>query len=393
MRTLAVIDHNPYSNLVQTLIDARKFDDETNLLLEFVFDNNMSKQFILGECTEEYITESMNEGKFADWIKDKAEKAKEQIGKVKDKTVELFAKIGQSFSTFIKFIVDKIKQFLVAAWDFIKEQTNSKLNPLKDQVIEKISTSKLDKTKFKKEIDQLKEMGQAGMQLVGQKIPAQIGQAATQAGNEETNESLSDDVHEWFVECLTEAINDDISSIEDVFDFDASIAKINEAEPNADVAGDKASADTKKPDGHDASHDKSHGSDHGGANIPGLSKLAHKIAHYPPFSWLHGFEDTVKEKTNNFLETLSVFLNKRAGSSGPHEFELVGNVAALTAGAYVKTGVTEIVKSMGENAVIGLVANSIPGLGFLLKLLKYIAKAIWLVGVCEAGLAAMEQTK
>jgi hypothetical protein len=124
----------------------------------------------------------------------------------------------------------------------------------------------------------------------------------------------------------------------------------------------------------------------GGVKIPFLSALAHKLADVQPFKALHSIEHTAGDAANSGLNKISSVLSKAANAPGPFEFTIVGAVFALVTGYAIKAGVKSIVSEIGASAFGAMVVGLIPGIGVILMIMKYAAKGIWCVGICETAL-------
>lgn len=341
--TIPVLD-DPASIFVVSLMESKFFPEEENLILEGIYANGLSSKFIGAT-----VPVKVYEDTVAQWIEKKAAQAKEVIKsgteKAKDKAVQFIAKYGEKFGTYIKMIVDQIRKFLKGAWDYIKTTTTSSLAKDKAVLIEHIKSAKYEGAKIKEEVTNMKDMGAAAMKFLGGGVVKQMEDGMMKAGND-TSESV--------LLCLSECIHEDKQIISDILSFDPK--KMYESD---------------------------------GVSIPGLSKLAHKLAKYPPFSWLHSFEDLVKEKTNNMLTKISYYLKEATGAGGPYEFVIIGTLVGLVAGYGVKTGVHDVVHSAGLTAVGSAIAIIIPGVALLLTIMSWIAKGIWVVGILETTVAAI----
>lgn len=334
---------DPASHFVHALMESKFFPAEEQLILEGIYSTGLSSKFITGDQPVKVY-----EATLAQWIEQKAAKAKEVISsgadKAKDKAVQFIAKYGEKFNTYIKMIIDQVKKLLKGAWDFIKGHVASGLSGEKDKLIEHIKGANYEEAKIKEEVSNMKDMGQAAMKFLGGGVTKQMEDGMIKAGN---------DVSESMLMCLSECAHDK-EFVKSMLEYD----------PNKIYESD-------------------------GVGVPGLSKLAHAIAKYPPFSWLHSFEDLVKEKTNNTLSKISHYLHAATGAGGPYDFVIVGALLALVAGMGIKMVAKDIVKSVGLTGVGMAIAVAIPGIGLLLTIMNYIAKGIWIVGIMETTIQAV----
>lgn len=338
MRKLKTLteEKNAYDEFVTALLESKYFNDEENLGLQWICESKNSKNFILG-------LQPINEDSFKDWLTKKSTQAKEfvkdGVDKAKDKAVQFLAKVGDQLSKYIKILLDHLKDFLKKAWNYISKEVPSQLAGEKDQFVEKLKNASVDKAEFTKEIKQLKDMTKGALDWVTGGVVKDMETSMVKAGSENTSESLTLPA----IIALTECIKEDKSILFEIFE-----SKTDETK------------------------------------IPGLSKLAHKLAHYPPFSWLHSIEGAVKEKTNSYLQKMSIFLSDKAKVSGPYEFDVIGDIVKLWAGSTVKHGVKEIAGSIAATGVGVAVATVIPGIGLLLNIMYYLAKAIFIVQTAES---------
>ena len=352
---LSEVHSDPYEALVSAVMLSGHFVGDELAILEAAYYGGMSRRLVEGR---------LDEASLKQWIEDKGKKAvdavKDKALAAKDAGVQLMSKIGTSFSTFIKYVLQRITEFLKAAWEWTKRQVNSAYAPLKEDVIKKVKESKYDAKTLKTEIDQFKDMAKVGAQYLTGGVVTEMAQGMAQAGSEdvggkekaaaaepkkETEKAAESLMYESLMYAAAELVEEDPKFVGEVMSY-----RYDEAE------------------------------------LPGISKLTAKLAHLPPFKWLHGIEDTVKKKTNNAFNNLSAWLHERAGAGGPYEFALIGSVAGILAGTVVESGLHHAAEELGFAAL----AVAIPGLGLILALMGWIAKGLWVAAIAETALEAIE---
>ena len=179
---------NQYDLLVKNLSESDFVSVEESLILEFIYTNRLGKQFIEGIAPIELV-----ESKLMQWIQDKGAKAVELVKqgaeKAKDATVQLMSKIGQSFATFIRFILEKLSDFLKKAWDYFKNKARESVGGIKDKLTEKIKDANIDPKQFKTEAQQFKDMARTGMTYFTGKVVGEMAAGMQKAGGEEVEGS------------------------------------------------------------------------------------------------------------------------------------------------------------------------------------------------------------
>lgn len=317
---------------------------EERLFSELVVESNQIDFFFEGKLNEESI---------ADKLKAKAAAAM-QVVKDKGKkylsdTQEVILKIGGNISGMISKIMSVVKSFLTKAWQWIQKQVESGYAKSKESI------TKAAKGKFKGKADVAKDevknlgsMAKATAAWCTGGVLGDMEKGMNDAGK--IDESFVSIIEKGLYLAASELILEDESFVEFLKSED-----INESE--------------------------------GGVKIPFLSALAHKLAEVQPFKALHSIEHAAGDAANSGLSKISSVLSKVANAPGPFEFTIVGAVFALVTGYAIKAGVKSIVSEIGASAFGAMVVGLIPGIGVILMCMKYAAKGIWCVGVCEAALS------
>lgn len=344
-----------YSDFKSQAIDAKKslfealsksphISEEERLLAEAIVETEQWNALFEGTLNEESI---------ADKLKAKA-KAAIQVAKEKGKeylsdTQEAIMKIGGSVSALIQKILGVVKAFIQKAWDFIKGEVEKGYGKMKDKITEAAKGKFHGKADIaKEEVKNLGSMAKSTAKWFGG-IAGEMGSGLNQAAS--ANEGYS----EMLETALYLAASD---LIVESYDF---VQYLKESD------------------------------DHGhGIKIPFLSALVHKVADFQPFKSLHNVEHAAGSAANNGLNGISSMLSKVAKAPGPFEFTVVGAVFALVTGYAIKAGLTHIVHEIGASALGAMICTALPGLGVVLLCMKYTAKGLWVVGVCETAIGIVK---
>jgi len=339
-----------YSEFKSQSIDAKKYLFEALSKSPHISEEErlLSEAIIETEQWDSIFEGTLNEESIADKLKAKA-KAAIQVAKEKGKeylsgTQEAIMKIGGSVSALIQKILGIVKAFIQKAWDFIKGQVESGYAKSKEKITEAAKGKFKGKADVaKEEVKNLGSMAKATAKWFGG-ISSEMGAGLNQAAS--TNEGYS----EMLETALYLAASD---LIVESYDF---VQYLKES------------------------------SDHGGIKIPFLSALVHKVAEFQPFKALHSTEHAAGSAANKGLSGISSFLSKVAKAPGPFEFTIVGAVFALVTGYAIKAGVTNLIKEMGVSAIGTMIMTALPGIGVILMCMKYTAKGLWVVGICETAI-------
>ena len=338
-------------------IDAKKYLFESLAKSPFL----LNEERILAEAIVEtdqwnciFEGTELNEESIADKIKAKA-KAAMQVAKEKGKeylsnTQEAILKIGGSVSSLIQKIVGIVKAFLQKAWVYIKEQVESGYAKSKEKIVSAAKAKFEGKADVaKKEVKNLGSMAKGAAKWFGS-VATEMSAGMNKAAS----------VDEAYVMMLEQALF--IAASDLIMESEEFVEFLREGEH-----------------GHE-----------GGIKIPFLSALAHKVAEFQPFKSLHNIEHLAGEAANSGLNKVSEVLTKVAQAPGPFEFTVVGSIFALVTGYAIKAGVAGVVKEIGASAIGAMIVTALPGLGVVLMCMKYTAKAIWVVGICETALGIVK---
>ena len=312
-----------------------------------------SELIIESEQWSFFLDGTLNEESIADKLKAKAQAA---LKVIKDKgkeylsdTQEVILKIGGNISSLVSKIMDVIKAFLSKAWKWIQSQVESGYSKAKEGITKAASGKFKGKADIAKdEIKNLGSMAKATVQWCTGGVTGEMEGGLKKAG--EVDESFSYIIEKGLFIAASELILEDESFVNYL-----KSEELNESE--------------------------------GGVKIPFLSALAHKLGDLQPFKSLHSIEHSAGDAANKGLNGISSVLSKVANAPGPFEFNIIGAIFALVTGYAIKAGVKSIVHEIGASAFGAMVVGLIPGIGVILLCMKYAAKGIWCVGVCEAALS------
>ena len=317
---------------------------EERLFSELVIETNQWDFFLDGTLNEESIADKLK-AKAAAALKVIKDKGKEYLSD----TQEVILKLGGNISALIGKIMSVIKAFLTKAWGWIQQQVESGYAKSKEGIIKAASG------KFKGKSD----VAKAEVKNLG---------------------AMAKGAAAW---CTGGAVGDMEKGMNDAGKVDESFAYILEngfyLAASELILEDESFVEYLKTD------DLYEGG--GGIKIPFLSALAHKLGNIQPFKALHDAEHAAGDAANSGLGKISSVLSKIAKAPGPFEFTIVGAIFALVTGYAIKAGVKNIVHEIGASAFGAMVVGLIPGVGVILMCMKYAAKGIWCVGICETALS------
>lgn len=296
-------DHKKH--LLESLLNSEyNFNRYEILSLEYVLENNFETEFFSGN-----FSETLNEISLVDWIKDKAESAKDII-KTKGKealsaTQEFVVNIGANIGNYVKKIVEMVTKAIKMMWDKITAFVEKVLGGKKKELIEKAKGEiKGKESKLKEEIGNAKSMLQAGAKWVSNGFTKDseggLQKAAKDDSGDSADESMRNEISGILLEksvwySLSKLIKEDERLLKQIIEIDHSVYE----------------------------------SDSEGLKIPGISKLLHTLHKYPPFSLMHKATEKFGKVVNSSLESLSKWLNSVAGAPGPFEFTVFGTVSGM----------------------------------------------------------------
>jgi hypothetical protein len=321
---------------------------EERLFSELIIETNQWNFFLDGTLNEESIADKLKA------------KAKAALQTIKDKgkeylsdTQEVILKIGGNISALIGKIMNVLKAFLTKAWSWIQKQVESGFAASKEGIIKAASG------KFKGKAD------------VAKAEVKNLGAMAKGAAS-------------W---CTGGVVGDMEKGMNDAGKIDESFAYI--LENGLYLAASELILEDEEFVNYLRNDDLYESG--GGVKIPFLSALAHKLSEVQPFKALHSLEHTAGDAANSGLGKISSVLSKVAKAPGPFEFTIVGAVFALVTGYAIKAGVKNIVHEIGASAFGAMVVGLIPGIGVILMCMKYAAKGIWCVGICETAIGIVSK--
>lgn len=307
-----------YINIFNQFEDLKPVMNEAMLLVEAgVFDFNMSL-LLEQSLNEESIAQKMKQ-KFDNAVKIAKEKGKQALTDAQEKII----KLGGSIVNVIKIIVEKLKEWMTAAFEAAKTAYTSAASASSKKIGEVVS--KMGKDTKNELITDVKQMGQVTAAVgawIGGKFAGDTAKGLQAAASE--NESFEIGIYK--------SINESIKNGE--IDF---TDLLNESE----------------------------------GGIPFVSKIAHKLHHVPPFNVLDKVKQGAEKITGGALAKFSYYATKLAEAPGPYEFAALAAIVGIL--------VEVQVKGVAKHAIL----HAIPGLGLVLSIISNTAMCLAIIGIVE----------
>ncbi len=299
---------------------------------------NEAKLVVEAGIFDEAFDFELNEESILAKMKQKAQQAV-QVAKEKGKEAlsasqEMILKLGGSIMNVIKLMINKLKEWIGAAFTAAKSAYGNAVQGKSDEIKKHLDNAG-EKTKvlIVKEVKQLKVVTSSLTSWLTSGFTSQVAKGAAEVAK-------SDDVKESFELAMLMALNESIKSGE--LDF----------------------TDLLEGD-HEGGHE-------GGLNIPYLTPLVHKLHHVPPFSLLHKVKELIEKGAKKGLEKLSVWATELAGAPGPFEFVALASLIGIV--GEVKF------KGVAQGAIVSL----IPGVGTIAGIIATVAMGMAIYGAVEA---------
>jgi hypothetical protein len=304
---------------------------ETVYFLQRLSESDINKLLSFDSINENFLNENI-----FGWIKDKVSDLGGAIKNIATKALT-------SLSSFVSTIKETIVNFFSAAFDYYTEQIAAPLNKSKNDIEKKIlkhiEKNSIDKTTITKEVATIKNVFAFLVKYYTGKIDTKVDDVAKEIANDDS---------------ITECILD--------------ILKLN---PNLWKQINESSDSAK---------------------IPFLSKIAHKLAEYPPFSYLHKIQHLIEKFTNNSLNAIVTFANN-LGCNCKHTFIVLGAIVGLVGEFFIKNisvvGIVELGKIV-TNVLSSALLSAIPPIVVILKIIKYTALGLWVVGFLETMMKGLK---
>lgn len=289
-------------------------------------------QHLSEQDIEQFFTDAINENVFT-WIKDKLDNLGDSVKKIATKAFN-------SLGAFIQTIKNSIGDAISKAYDVYSKMVTQPLDAKKEEILEKMTNilKNEDPKKIKIEISGLKD----SLTYVAKYFTGGISQDLTKAANQ----VAKDDVSESIFQTLSE--NPEMWSVI--------------------LEGDHAES------------------------IPFVSKIAHKLGEYPPFSILHKIQHGIQHFSNSVLTKVSEFAEMIGGPKAI-KFEIVGALVGLVGEYAIKnlavSGIAEIGK-FASNVLSSALLSALPFVTIILKTIKYTALGLWIVSLAETIIKAFK---
>lgn len=408
------MNRDAHKEILEAIVSSNYYSQDNgyiNFLLETVIENNFHHKVFEGTLTNEemypiILERYINEGKIKDWFDKKIETAKgwveDKTEKAKEAGTKLIAKL-KSFGDIVKIIKDSVAGFLKACWDYFKKAVTAHMGSFKDDLVKKWKHwNDNDEGSVTSEIKNFDAMSGATVTWALNGFPKEAAGAANEVGGEDSetqdkeekpkDEKSDDKKHESYTyenvleQSLYIAIAELIKEDSTIIDEAASFKNIVDNKDNPENASIIESLYTNVYETLNESGDAHGGFHH--IEIPFIGKIVHKLAHLKPFVWLTEIEKNIGIATNNMFHKISVWINKFAAGPEPYKYHYLGQCAAFAIADKFKGSLKAMVHLIGEKSIGVAVAAMVPGLGWVLTMLKNIATGIWYIEVGQLALTA-----
>lgn len=406
------MNRDSQTELLEAIVSSNyynKDDGYINFLIETVLKNKLQHRLFEGtlESEELYpiiLERYITEGNIKDWMDKKIETVKGWVEKGTEKAKEAGTKVIaklKSFGDVVKIIKDSIAGFVTASWDYFKKAVSGNFAKFKDDLVSKWKHwTEKDEEGVVGEVKHFGQMGKATVTWATKGFPGDAQKAAMEVGNEDSETkdkeetkkdepkkesyTYSEVLEQSLFISLSELIKEDSTILDEAIKFNE---MMNDPEQLAilETKSIKYLESLNESDGHGGGHGS-------GLEIPFIGKIVHKLAHMKPFVYLSNIEKWVGDKVNNIFHKISIWSNKFAGGPSPFNYNYLGQCAGFTAGAKIKSALTDIAKEIGKAAIGVAIASTVPGLSWILTILKTIASGIWYVEVGQLGITAASET-
>jgi hypothetical protein len=306
-------------NVLEQFEEIKPIMNEALLIVEFgIFDEGFDN------LNEENLISKMK-AKFDAAV----EVAKERGKQALTKSQEVIIKLGGKIASIIKLIVEKLKEWVDAAWTAAKSAyasgAQSKIKEITAAIEKKSDESK---NLLLKEVKQGKQVVSATVGWITSGFVKDTAKAA--------QEAASEDVKEAFEIAILNSINEAV------------------------INGDIDFTDLVKE------------SDEHGPSIPFVSAIAHKMHHIPPFNLLDKVKQAAEKVAKGTLGKLSYYATELAGAPGPFEFLALAGIIGIIAEVQVK--------GIAKHALL----HAVPGLGTVASIISNVAMLLAVIGIIEA---------
>jgi len=400
------MNRDAHKEILEAIVSSNYYSEDDgyiNFLIETVLKNDLHHKVFEGTLTndemypiilERYVTE----GKIKDWMDKKIETVKTWVEKGAEKAKEAGTKIIaklKSFGDVVKIIKDSVAGFIKAAWDYFKKAVTGNLSKFKDDLVSKWKHwTEKDEDGVVGEVKHFGQMGKATVSWATKGFPGETTKAANNVGNEDSETkdkeekpeaqkesyNYTDVLEQSLFIAFAELIKEDSNILNEATEF-SNMMNDDEARSILENKSINFLENLNEEEGHGAT-----------IEIPFIGKIVHKLAHMKPFVYLSKIEKWVGDKVNNIFHKISIWVNKFASGPSPFEYNYLGQCAGFTAGAKIKSAVKDLIHIIGKAAVGVAIASMVPGLSWILTMLKYIATGIWYVEVGQLGITAASET-
>jgi hypothetical protein len=330
------LSYNEFQNesRIENTHNRMLFESRVNLLNMIATIGTQEEKFVIDTILEanlvnEFYSDSnsvINEKSFKETLINKLDIIKDTIKtsgkKVLTDTQKNILKIGTSVKSYIKSIIGLINKGISSLMNSVKSRTKKAANSSKK--LKKAIQENGDVVELKEEAINFKDLYSAGM---GWAKSGFVKSIEASMGKKSVLEQFEIQTNNVIIEALESG--------------EITLNQLYEADED------------------------------GQPKIPFLAKLVDGIRHIPPVKQLYDFSIWAEKKATDSLNKMSIFFNKVAGASGPHEFPWMGMLVGI--------GLEELARFPAKIAllllipVLGLAVIAIETLEMGLTILSLIA--------------------
>lgn len=314
-----IVSHNLTSakrKLLETIQVYSK--PEENIIIGIILESNLVNEFY--DNNIEILNEESFKEKLAKKVSSIKKTIKEKGKSALSDTQEKIMKIGSNIKSYVGAVIQTVKKQIEKILEIIKAAAKKAVES-SDKIKEKVKENE-DKKEFIGELKNFKEMYGGAVKWFKSGFIKDLEESMEKKA---TNETLELHIYETLIEGLESQ--------------EITIGTLLEE----DKAG--------KP------------------KIPFFRKLVDGIRKIPPIKQLWDFGLYAEKVANNALHKASVFLNKAAGTSGPHKFPMLGMLVGV--------GLEVLARKPLELGLIALV----PALGIIVTSIKSVEMAAFIMSL------------
>lgn len=291
---------------------------EESIVIDIILESNLVNEFY--DSNIEILNEESFKEKLAKKVSTIKKTIKEKGKSALSDTQEKIMKIGSNVKSYVGVIIKTVKKQIEKILEIIKNAAKKAVES-SDKIKEKVKENE-DNKEFVGELKNFKEMYGGAVKWFKSGFIKDLEESMEKKA---TNETLEIHVYETLIKGL-ESREITVGTL------------------------------LKEDEG-------------GKPKIPFFSKLVDGIRKIPPIKQLWDFGLYAEKAANNALHKASVFLNKAAGTSGPHKFPKLGMMVGL--------GLEVLARKPLELGLIALV----PALGIVVTTIKTVEMAAFIMSL------------